>query len=105
MKIVNISLCGVFTDGMSYQDNLLPKYQHLIGNDVTIITNQFTRDSNGRIVKELKNNYFYDGVKIIRLELKRGSSVESKFKTYKNLYQSIEAENPDILVTVHTPKR
>ncbi len=50
MKIVNICLAGSFNYGWGYQDNLISKYQHKNGNDVTLITTRFINDKKGMAI-------------------------------------------------------
>ena len=98
MKITHISLSGPVTDGMSYQDNLLPKYHKLNGYDVSVITSQFVWNEQGKIVKDLRAVYDNEyGIKTIRIKNKFKTHIHSKFKLYRNLYQTIEKEKPDIL--------
>lgn len=98
MKIVNICLNSVVTRGFSYQDNLLPKYQAELGNEVCIITNLYYYNKNGKLEKFKKNDIEYDcGVKIIRISNKRGTTFQSKFKRYENFIPILEQEKPDII--------
>lgn len=58
-----------FTEGYSYQDNLLSEYQHKLGHEVTVLTGLVTRDSQGRKITvspcdKLLNN----GVRLIRID-------------------------------------
>lgn len=69
MKIVHLCFMGPFTDGWSYQENILTKHQRINGNDVTIITGCFEHDENGNIVKtspldEISSN----GCRLIRIQ-------------------------------------
>ena len=98
MKIVNICLNSVVTKGFSYQDNLLSKYQHKLGNDVTIITNLYYYDQHGQLLKLDKRIQEYDqGVKIIRIPNKHGTTFKSTFKRYVNFISILEQEKPDII--------
>ena len=91
-------LAGAVTDGFSYQDNLITKYQRKAGYEVTIITSQWIYDSSGNLTKHTKTNYINeDDVKVIRLDLKGKDNFNKKLKKYKELYESIASENPDIL--------
>lgn len=97
-KIVYLCLNYMFTDGWAYQDNLLSKYHVKIGYDVTVITSRW-KYSNGS-QKVLMNETEYinsDGVKIVRINMKGKSNVDSKFKRYENIGNYIEKEAPDII--------
>ena len=97
MKLVHISLCGPVTDGLSYQDNLLPKYHKKIGFDVSMITSKYIWDK-GNISIDNRDIYLNEyGIKTIRLESKKNTTIHSKFKRYQNLYETLSNEKPDIL--------
>ncbi|MCQ6274675.1 glycosyltransferase family 4 protein [Bacillus sp. V3B] len=97
-KITHICLCGPVTDNWSYQDNLLPKYHKKIGYEVSVITSQYIWNEKGNLDIDRRSTYYNEyGIKTIRLESKYGSTVQSKFKRYKNLYETICKEEPDIL--------
>ena len=98
MKIVHVCLCGCVTDGWSYQDNLLPKYQKRNGNDVTVIASKWIWNSEGKMEISHEEHYVnQDGVKMIRLDALFHAGVEAKLKIYPGLIRTIEKETPDIL--------
>lgn len=98
MKVTHICLCGPVTDNFSYQDNLLSKYHKRMGLEVSIIASQFIYNEKGEIVKDNRVKYINENnIKMIRLESSFNTSINSKFKKYKNVYSSIENEDPDIL--------
>lgn len=97
MKIVHISLCGPVTDGWNYQDNLIPKYQVSDGNDVTMIASKWIFGDDGKLTIFDKTDYYYDGIKMIRLNMKSGRDINSKFKRYEGLYKAINDANPDCI--------
>lgn len=97
MKIVHVCLCGPMTDGWNYQENLLTAEHRRMGLDVTIIASQWIWGTNGE--KELCTESDYmnaDDVKVVRLPLLFGT-VDTRLKLYRNLYQTLEQEDPDIL--------
>lgn len=97
-KVVNICLYGPVTDGWSYQDNLLPKYQKENGNDVTVITSKWIWNSDGKLVKTDKKDYYNEyGVHTVRLDIKGDKALTSKFKRFNGLYSQLEKEKPDII--------
>ena len=96
MKIVHICLNGPFTDGWSYQENLLSKYHVKLGCTVTVICSKWIYNKGEKAYCDKDTYINDDGVKIIRLDTYRGD-IDSKFKKYKNLRESIALENPDIL--------
>lgn len=97
-KIVNICLYGPVTDGWSYQDNLLPKYQKENGNEVTVITSLWVWNEYGKMIKTDRSDYYNEyGIHTIRLEIKGDKPLNEKFKRFVGLYEAIDKENPDIL--------
>lgn len=98
MKILHICLCGPVTDGWSYQDNLLPKFHRILGNEVTVIASRWVYDEKGRLTRTGKSVYMnQDNVKVVRLESKYGTNTLSKFKFYHGLSASIKSCKPDII--------
>ena len=97
MKIVHICLCGAMSDGFNYQENVITKYHKKLGFEVTIIASQWIWDDKGKLVTTSKTNYVNnDGVKMIRLPIRRGT-INSRLKIYPGLYKTVEQEKPDIL--------
>ena len=98
MKLLHICLCSIVTDGLSYQDNLLPKYHRKLGLDTSIITNQYIYSDNGKIIKDNRKDYENeDGVHIYRLEIKNKKTFKSKFKRFKDLSYMLEQIHPDYI--------
>ncbi len=99
MKIVNISLGAPFTEGYSYQDNLLSEYQKKLGNEVYVIATTLCRGENGKLVNCEEGNYeLKNGVKLIRL--KNQTKLNKFFGNYKGIYSILMNLQPD-LVYVH----
>ncbi len=97
MKIVHVCLNGVYTEGWSYQENLLSKYHARLGNSVTLIANTLMYDERGNRVESWDLDYVNDdGVRILRLPEKNGKAL-GKLQRYPGLYAALEAEAPDIL--------
>lgn len=91
-------MCGPVTDGWSYQDNLLPKFHRILGNEVTVIASRWVYDEKGRLTRTGKSVYMnQDNVKVVRLESKYGTNTLSKFKFYHGLSASIKSCKPDII--------
>lgn len=98
LKIVHVCLCGPVTDNWNYQENMLTKYQVKLGHDVTLVAPQWAWGTDGKLKKIIKTEYInLDGVKIIRLPIRRGKDVMYKFKKYIGLYNNIEKEKPDVI--------
>jgi len=88
-----------FTEGYSYQDNLLPEYQHKLGHEVAILTTTRQRDSNGKIIIGKPCDYVLDnGVRLIRINA--GNKIRCLFSYYPRIKQVLEEIAPD-LIFVH----
>ena len=99
MNITHLCFGGPYTDGFSYQDNLLPKYHKRLGNNVTIITSDQAFDSHGNIVTvHSKKNYINEfDVKVIRLPVKKPLFCYKKFRRFVGTYEAIKNSKPDVL--------
>jgi hypothetical protein len=98
MKITHIALCGPVTDGWTYQDNLLPKYHKKLGYDVSLITSKYIYNEKGDLKIDKRNEYINENdIRVIRLENRFRTNINSKFKTYKNLFNKLLIEKPDII--------
>lgn len=98
IKIVHINLCGLVTDGLQYQDNLLPKYHKKMGMDTYMITSQYSQDQFGARKKVTKTNYLNENnVLTYRLKEWSPTRLSNKFKIYPRLYNKISSIGPDIL--------
>lgn len=96
MKIVHICLVGPYSDGFSYQENIIAKYHRRSGNEVTIIASINSWDKDGRLIQKKESTYYNeDGVKIIRLS--ENKTFFSKLKSYCNFYNTLIEEKPDII--------
>lgn len=99
MKIVHIVLVGPFTENMSYQENLIPKYNRIGENDVEIIASclKFI-DGQIRIcdpeIKLLENNCI-----LRRLLYKKifNNFITEKFRIVDGLYNILSKIKPDVI--------
>jgi len=95
MKIVHIT--HALLEHYSYQDSLLPEAQAELGHEVTIISTQEPAgffDYNVEIPTQ-KKPYLFNGCKIVRLPLKH--KVNYRFSRYKDLYNCLTKESPDLI--------
>lgn len=98
MRIVHLCINGIVTDGYSYQDNLITRYQKRLGHEVTIITSRWIWNEKGELELSNKSDYFNeDSIRVFRLSMKGKEDYKRKFKRYADLYDVIEKCNPEIL--------
>lgn len=97
MKIVHICLTGVFTEGWTYQENLLSKYHSKLGHDVTLIASTLMYGNEGKLCTTNRSGYRNkDGVYVIRLDEKK-QNPNSRFRRFPKLEETLESIEPDIL--------
>lgn len=99
MRILHICLSSFYIDNYAYQENMLPKYHKMDGNDVFIISSLFTFEGNNKQnylphAVTYKNEY---GIEVSRLELKHKGKLAKKLRHYKGTYKAIEKYAPDII--------
>ncbi len=88
-----------FTEGYTYQDNLLPEYQRKLGHDVTIVTSTLHRDVNGKIVNGAEEDKILtNGVRLVRID--RGNKLQRIFGIYPSIRKWLYEITPD-LIYVH----
>lgn len=99
MKIINIALNGVYSDGFSYHENLLPKFHKILGHEVHVLASEYSFDNQGNSVKITDERNYVDenGVYIHRLPIRHNRSINYKFKKFEGLYEIIEEIDPDII--------
>ena len=95
MKIVHICL-DQYSDGWTYQENLLTKYHRLQGHDVSVITSMLCyRD--GKLAEDTRTRFTdINGVEILRLK-KRTGGLLGKTPAYKDFYETLCSLSPDII--------
>ena len=102
IKIVHLCLSNFYIDNFGYQENLLPKYHHKMGHDVTIIASRFTyRCDNGQPDIAEEGEYMNsDGIRVKRISYRYkwlGSVINDKIKIYKGTYSHLRIENPNVI--------
>lgn len=96
-KIVHICLTGPYTDGFTYQENLLTKYHVKLGYEVFFLTSQYQWGKNNNLEKSKIFKYTNkDGVNIVRLSVLYGN-VNTRLKWYLGLYKQLNILQPDII--------
>lgn len=95
IKIVHICM-SQYSDGWTYQENMLTKYHRKEGNDVTIITSEYCYNE-GKLVKDDKETFIdCNGCWVIRLK-RRKKGIFGKMPRYENFYATLEMCAPDII--------
>ena len=105
MRILHICTSGEYTEGFSYQDNLLTKYMAKQGWDVYLIASPLAYDENGKTIKlPVPQSYVNkDGVKVTRLPYNKPEKLGYKLRSMKGFYQQLEEIKPDVIY-IHLPQ-
>lgn len=101
MKIVHVSLAGFYTENMTYQENLLTRYNARDGHETTILSATF-RWEGARIVRvPVCDRVMEDGVRLIRLNYVNPDShfTHQKIRRVKGLYPLLEQLAPDVILS------
>lgn len=97
-KVLNICVNGIYTDGYTYHENLLPKYHKKNGNEVYVLASQYEFTQDGLIQKSHEDAYVdSNGIVIRRLPIIGDRPYDYRLKRFKNFYGEIEAINPDVI--------
>lgn len=96
MRILNIAMNAPFTEGYSYQDNLLPEYQQKLGHSVTLVTGLSSRDEKGNAIKVIPcDKILNNGVRLIRLAT--GNRINKILGYYPKILNLITEIQPDVI--------
>lgn len=101
MKVVHLCLSCFFIDNYSYQENMLPKYHVKMGHDVTVIASlvSFNKEGKPCLLPSPSVRMDEDGYKVIRLAYKEPVRINKVLRKYQGLYETLVAENPDVIFT------
>lgn len=95
MKIVHICMTQ-YSDGWTYQENLLAKYHKIAGNEVTVITSKY-HFKEGKLVEDNRREFVdINDVRVVRLE-KITDGFMKKIPVYQDFYETLCNETPDII--------
>lgn len=99
MRVIFIAFGENFTEGMTYQDNLLAEQIRDDGHEVTIVAGCY-KFVNGTLTKTGEEDKVLDnGIRLIRMSYKNimGEFVSRKVRAVEGLYEIIESQRPDII--------
>lgn len=98
MKILQIAPASPYNEGWGYQENLLPKYQARLGNEVWIVvTNKKFED--GELITVAEEDYVSkDGFRVIRKAKKRFVTNKlTELLSYVPVYKLLYDYKPDLI--------
>lgn len=99
-KILHIALSCFYVEGLSYQENLLPKYHSLLGFDTYVLTSTFPNSNLGNPAFFNSNDYINpDNVHVIKLKRKVRTlfGKDISFNSFYGVYDAICSISPDII--------
>lgn len=96
MRILNIAMGANFTEGYSYQDNLLSEYQYKLGHSVTVLTGLSTWNDCGMKIQTTPCDKIMDnGVRLIRI--RPGNKIMNIVGFYPQISEIISNIKPDLI--------
>lgn len=96
MRILHIHF-ATYTEGWSYQENLLPRYQKKLGHDVWMLTGNKSFDTSGKVIRVEPVRYdTTDGVHVIRIETAERGKVCTAFAWYP-IFDTVRQIEPDYI--------
>lgn len=102
MKILHIQLAGPYTEGASYQENLLPRYQARLGHEIYILTSCYAWKEGDLVHVDPCKKTIENGIILERLDYSHfiNRRITTHINYVKNLYDKIVEIQPDF-VMVH----
>ncbi len=100
MKIIHICLASSFTEGMSYQENLLAEENLKAGHEVTVITNCSLYENGTLIDTNPEDRYLRNGIRLIRIKYKKiiGNFISRKVRKTPDLMPLLNTLKPDVIM-------
>lgn len=96
MKILHICLGNYFSDGCTYQDNMLPKYHVLQGHEVMVIAPRLSFNKEGKWEKLPEEDYVTkDGFRLLRIDYKSQSKFNIILRRHKDFNRIVEPGSRD----------
>ena len=98
MKILHLMLGCFYIDNYSYQENYLPKYHKMLGNEVEIVASLVSFDENGKSTVMPKADKYTNeyGIPVTRLDYKKGK-LAKKLRYYIGLRDELVRIAPDVI--------
>lgn len=99
MKIVHIILSGPFTEGMTYQENLLPIQNAIDGHSVVIIASCLSWHKTLMVKLPECDKIISNGIRLIRIDYNKiiNNFITEKVRKSSKLLPIIEKISPDII--------
>lgn len=100
MKILHVCLASHYTEGMTYQDNLLPLQNALDGHDVMVVSDCY-QYVDGQLVSVLEEDRILSsGIRLKRMRYTNflNEFLSSKIRKVNGLYDVVRSYSPDVIL-------
>ena len=100
MKIAHIGLASFYTDGMTYQDNMLAEQNVRDGHEVLYVSNAAKYVNGKQVVTGYEDSVLPCGVRLVRLPYKKilTVSLSDKIRKVDGLYELLCEFEPDVIL-------
>jgi glycosyltransferase involved in cell wall biosynthesis len=100
MIVLHVCLASHYTEGMTYQDNLLPLQSALDGHKVVVVSDCFEYKSGELVPTEEEDRILDSGIRLVRMKYVRilNRFLSSKVRKVSGLYMFIESVRPDVIL-------
>lgn len=100
MKIAHICLASYYTEGMTYQDNILPEINSQDGHEVIIVSNAQKYDSGKIVDTKEETKVLNSQLKLYRIKYDKilTKFISEKIRKAKKLKRILEDFNPDVIL-------
>lgn len=100
MKILHIDFTGTYNENMSYQENIIPKYNEEDGHEVIMLTTCYKWNKMGITVYTPPiDKIMNDGVRLIRMNHRKiiNNFITKKIRKVDGVYKLLERISPEII--------
>jgi len=100
MKILHCCLACFYIDDYSYQENILPKFHKIQGNDVKILASTETYIDNKVLGNTVSGTYYNeDGIEVTRINYSKYLPLflAKKIRKYIGIYEYIDKYKPEVI--------
>ena len=100
MRIMHIQLAGPYTEGASYQENILPKFHAKMGHEVYFLASCYSWNKGKLEIVEPEKKVLNDGVILERIKFVRlfNGYLTEKMRLATGVYNILEQYNPDFIM-------
>lgn len=100
MKIAHVCVINHYTEGMTYQDNMLSQQNVMDGHEVLFVSDEYKFVKGKLVAFGREDKILCDGMRLVRLPyINFGNGfLNNKIRAVKGLYELLDAFTPDIIL-------